>query len=106
MDWYLPLITGLIFMAAGIYLFTVPLATYLTLTILFSISFISLGVAEIVFSIQYHKSLYPGVSIESRNKKAPVDTGAVSPKLTAYEKNLLLAYYCNTKLLQGLLRST
>jgi uncharacterized membrane protein HdeD (DUF308 family) len=55
--WYLPLITGILFIAAGVYVFTVPAATYLTLTILFSVSFITMGVAEIVFSIQNSKAL-------------------------------------------------
>ena len=83
--WYIPLIIGIILMAAGIYVFMVPLETYLTLTVLFSISFIVIGLLDIFFSIRNHKilqgwgwylvggllslaggiilSIYPGISI-------------------------------------------
>jgi len=55
--WYIPLIIGIILIAAGIYVFFVPVETYLTLTVLFSISFIVKGILEIFFSIRNHKSL-------------------------------------------------
>jgi uncharacterized membrane protein HdeD (DUF308 family) len=55
--WYLPLIAGILFVGAGAYICTVPLATYLTLATLFSVSFICTGVAEIVFSIRNNKTL-------------------------------------------------
>ena len=55
--WYIPLIIGIILVAVGAYVFTVPLATYVTLTMLFSISFIIKGILEIYFSIQNHKIL-------------------------------------------------
>ena len=83
--WYIPLIIGIILIAAGIYVFMVPLETYLTLTVLFSISFIIIGILDIFFSIRNHKimqgwgwylvggllslvggiilSIYPGISI-------------------------------------------
>jgi uncharacterized membrane protein HdeD (DUF308 family) len=83
--WYIPLIIGIILIAAGIYVFTVPLETYLTLSVLFSISFIIIGLLDIFFSIRNHKimqgwgwylvggllslaggiilSIYPGISI-------------------------------------------
>ena len=83
--WYMPLIIGIILIAAGIYVFTVPLETYLTLSVLFSISFIIIGFLNIFFSIRNHKimqgwgwylvggllslaggiilSIYPGISI-------------------------------------------
>ena len=57
--WYIPLVTGIIFILLGIYIFTVPLETYLTLSYLFSISFIVSGVLEILFSIQ-NRSLLSG----------------------------------------------
>jgi len=71
--------------AAGIYILMVPLETYLTLSVLFSISFIIIGLLDIFFSIRNHKilqgwgwylvggllslaggiilSIYPGISI-------------------------------------------
>ncbi|OAZ05354.1 HdeD family acid-resistance protein [Flavobacterium succinicans] len=50
--WYVPLIIGIIFILLGIYIFSTPIETYLTLSILFSISFIVSGLFEILFSIQ------------------------------------------------------
>jgi uncharacterized membrane protein HdeD (DUF308 family) len=55
--WYILLIIGLILIAFGIYIFTVPLETYLTLSFVFSTSFIVAGVLEIFFSIQNHKEI-------------------------------------------------
>lgn len=55
--WYVPLILGILFLVFGIYIFTVPLETYVTLSILFSISFITSGLFEIFFSIQNSKTL-------------------------------------------------
>lgn len=55
--WYVPFIIGLVFIALGIYIFTVPLETYLTLTYIFSFSFIFSGLSDTVFSIQNHKNL-------------------------------------------------
>jgi uncharacterized membrane protein HdeD (DUF308 family) len=83
--WYIPLIIGIILIAAGIYVFMVPLETYVTLSVLFSISFSIIGILKIFFSIRNHKilkgwgwylvgghlslavgiilSIYPGISI-------------------------------------------
>jgi uncharacterized membrane protein HdeD (DUF308 family) len=83
--WYIPLIIGIILIAVGIYVFMVPLGTYLTLAVLFSISFIIKGLLGVFFSIRNHKilqgwgwylvggllslasgiilSIYPGISI-------------------------------------------
>jgi uncharacterized membrane protein HdeD (DUF308 family) len=55
--WYIPLIIGIILIAAGIYVFTVPLETYLTLSVLFSISFIIIGLLDMFFSIRNRKIL-------------------------------------------------
>ncbi|MGV4413751.1 HdeD family acid-resistance protein [Chryseobacterium sp. T1] len=55
--WYIPLILGIVLLLFGIYIFTVPLETYLTLSVLFSISFVTSGVFEIFFSFQNSKSL-------------------------------------------------
>lgn len=83
--WYIPMIIGIILIAAGIYVFTVPIETYLALSVLFSISFIIIGLLDIFFSIRNRKilqgwgwylvgglislaggiilSIYPGISI-------------------------------------------
>ena len=53
--WYIPLIIGLIFLATGIYTFMVPLESYLTLTLLFGISFLVSGIMEVSFSIANRK---------------------------------------------------
>ena len=55
--WYIPLILGIILIVCGIYVFTVPMETYLTLSILFSLSFIASGAFDIFFSVQNSKSL-------------------------------------------------
>jgi uncharacterized membrane protein HdeD (DUF308 family) len=49
--WYLHLISGILFIGAGVYAFASPVASYLALAILFSITFLLSGVSEIVFSI-------------------------------------------------------
>ncbi|MFV0472070.1 MAG: HdeD family acid-resistance protein [Paludibacteraceae bacterium] len=55
--WYIPLILGILFVVFGIYLFTVPLATYAMLSILFSASFFVSGIFDIFFSIKNSKIL-------------------------------------------------
>lgn len=55
--WYLPLILGIIFIIFGIYVISTPVETYLTLSILFSISFIVSGLLDIFFSVQNSKAL-------------------------------------------------
>jgi len=83
--WYIPMVIGIIMLAVGIYVFFVPVETYLTLSVLFIISFVIKGLLEIFFSIRNHKilqgwgwyliggllslaggiilSIYPGISI-------------------------------------------
>lgn len=56
--WYVPLIFGIIFLVFGFYIFTVPVDTYVTLSILFSITFLISGISEIFFSLQNTKSLH------------------------------------------------
>jgi len=48
--WYVPAIIGVLLILLGGYLFTVPVAAYLTLVMLFSISFLVTGLLEIYFS--------------------------------------------------------
>ena len=55
--WYIPLLFGILFLIFGIYVFRVPLATYVTLSIFFSVSFLFSGITEIFFSLQNSKSL-------------------------------------------------
>lgn len=55
--WYLPLILGVIFIAIGIWAIITPTATYLSLAILFSVTFFVTGILEIIFSISHRKQL-------------------------------------------------
>jgi uncharacterized membrane protein HdeD (DUF308 family) len=55
--WYVPLIVGILFIILGIYIFTVPVATYLTLAIFFSVSFLVSGLFDSFFAISNYKSL-------------------------------------------------
>ncbi len=55
--WYVPAIIGVLFAALGGYLFTVPEATYISLVMLFSISFLISGLLEIYFSVQNKEEL-------------------------------------------------
>lgn len=50
--WYVPAIIGILLIILGVYVFTVPLATYMTLVTVFSISFLVSGALEIYFSVQ------------------------------------------------------
>jgi hypothetical protein len=49
--WYLPLIAGLILIAMGIWTFREPIASYMALAFLFSLSFIIAGLFDTIFSI-------------------------------------------------------
>lgn len=49
--WYFLLIVGLIFVATSIWVFATPLSSYLTLSTLFSVSFLLSGLFDIVFSV-------------------------------------------------------
>ena len=49
--WYFPLITGIIFTLIGIWVFRTPLASYLALAVLFSVTFLVTGIIEIVYAI-------------------------------------------------------
>ncbi|WBV56628.1 DUF308 domain-containing protein [Chryseobacterium daecheongense] len=55
--WYIPLILGILFIGCGVYVFSSPLETYLTLSLLFSVSFIVSGIFDIFFSINNAKVL-------------------------------------------------
>lgn len=55
--WYMPAVIGVLFIVLGVYIFTVPEMTYLSLVVLFSYSFLFSGVLEIWFSIENRKEL-------------------------------------------------
>ncbi len=55
--WYIPLIIGVLFIIFGIYIFTVPQETYMTLAIMFSISFIVSGLFDSFFAVQNRETL-------------------------------------------------
>lgn len=56
-NWYIPAIIGALFTLLGIYLFTIPLATYFTIVLFFSLSFLFSGLLELVFAIQNRNDL-------------------------------------------------
>lgn len=49
--WYVSLLVGILFLIVEIYTFVTPLESYVALSVLFSVSFLASGVAEIIFSI-------------------------------------------------------
>lgn len=55
--WYLFLIIGLIFTLFGIWIFATPLESYITLAVLFSLSFLVSGFFEILFAIFNRKEV-------------------------------------------------
>ena len=55
--WWLLLLTGLVLVAVGIWVFASPATAYLSLSILFGASILSIGFFETVFAISSRKSL-------------------------------------------------
>lgn len=55
--WYLPLILGIIFIVVGIWALLTPTSTYLSLSVLFSLTFLVTGILEIIYSISFRKQL-------------------------------------------------
>jgi uncharacterized membrane protein HdeD (DUF308 family) len=55
--WWVPLIIGVVLAAAGIYVFATPLASYLALSLIFSVSFLVSGVLQMTFAIANRKEL-------------------------------------------------
>ena len=55
--WYLSLILGVLFIITGILVLRTPLESYLTLSILFSVTFFVNGIFEIVYSISNRRQL-------------------------------------------------
>ena len=50
-NWYIPLLVGLFFVVVSIVAFTSPMSSFIALSILFSLSFLFGGFAEIIFSV-------------------------------------------------------
>ncbi|WP_312751548.1 HdeD family acid-resistance protein [Epilithonimonas hominis] len=55
--WYLPLIIGILLVILGLYMFSVPQATYLSLVLFFSASFLIFGIMELIFAVQNRNNL-------------------------------------------------
>ncbi len=55
--WYIPLIIGILFILASIFAFVFPWASFITLALFFSLSFLLSGLSEIVFSVSNKKTL-------------------------------------------------
>ncbi|WP_430612845.1 HdeD family acid-resistance protein [Flavobacterium sp. JP2137] len=55
--WYLSVIVGILFILLGFWILRTPLEAYITLALLFSISFFVNGIFEIIFSISNRKGL-------------------------------------------------
>ena len=55
--WYIPLIIGLLLIVMGISVFATPLASYLTLSALFSVSFLISGILQIIFSLANRREM-------------------------------------------------
>lgn len=55
--WYLTLIVGIILILTGFWTFTSPVESYLTLSILFSVSFLISGLLEVSFAISNRKQI-------------------------------------------------
>ena len=56
-NWWIPLIVGIIFILTGIYTLLNPDVSYITLSLIFSISFLFSGISEIIFSISNRKEM-------------------------------------------------
>ncbi|PWT74574.1 MAG: hypothetical protein C5B59_10875 [Bacteroidetes bacterium] len=49
--WYIPLIIGIVLILVGLYVFSRPLASYVALSLVFSMAFLITGILQISFSI-------------------------------------------------------
>ncbi|WP_181305296.1 HdeD family acid-resistance protein [Rufibacter sp. XAAS-G3-1] len=55
--WYLPLLLGIVFIMMGIWVFRTPVASYITLALLFAFTFLVTGIIEIISAIANRKEL-------------------------------------------------
>ena len=56
--WYIPLIFGIILLLVGIDVLSTPVASYLTLSVIFSVCFLASGILQLVFSITNRDRLH------------------------------------------------
>lgn len=49
--WFIPLIVGILFLILSFYVWVQPIGSYIALAVIFSISFLLSGIAEIIFSL-------------------------------------------------------
>lgn len=56
-NWYLTLITGILFIGIGIWVMATPIGAFLTLAWLFSFGFIFSGITDIIYSITNRKTI-------------------------------------------------
>ncbi len=55
--WYLPLLLGIVFIAVGIWVFMTPVASFLTLAMLFAVTFLVTGFIEAISAIYNRNQL-------------------------------------------------
>lgn len=55
--WYIPLLIGILFILVSIIVFSAPISSFITLSILFAISFLFGGLSEVVFAISNRDQL-------------------------------------------------
>ena len=56
--WYLPFILGIVFMFLGIWVFRTPFGSFITLSVLFAVTFFITGVVELSFALANAKRLH------------------------------------------------
>lgn len=56
-NWWLPLISGILFLFLGLWVFTSPATSFLALIFLFELSFLFAGISEIVYALTNKKVL-------------------------------------------------
>lgn len=55
--WYLPLILGIVFIGVGIWVFLTPMASYITLSLIFGFVFLFAGIIEIIHAVANRQEL-------------------------------------------------
>lgn len=55
--WYLPLIVGILLVLTGIWTFSSPIESYLALSLIFSATFLSSGILDVIFAITNRNNL-------------------------------------------------
>jgi len=55
--WYLPLILGILLILAGVWVFATPLASYITLSLFFAVTFLVVGIFQIFHAVNNRNDL-------------------------------------------------